>query len=249
MTATDARPKILDLYSAGGGAAMGYHRAGFDVYGVELDQDRADHYPFPVRSTQRARHPPPPRSRRARLVRGPQRAWRPVEFLRRSDFAAIHASPPCQANTALTKGNRARGWKDDHVDLIPETRELLDAVGLPYVIENVQGATMRRDLTLCGETFGLGVIRHRYFELGRWSTEAPEHAPHRGRVAGLPARPVVRGPLLRRLRQRWRQGQRRAVADRYGHRLARRPRTPRRSQSPLAYTEFVGARLLKAVTA
>ncbi|WP_157601820.1 DNA methylase [Promicromonospora kroppenstedtii] len=248
MTATDARPKILDLYSAGGGAAMGYHRAGFDVYGVELDQDRADHYPFPVRSTSAL-------DILRRLDRG-EHVWfedrnapgRPVEFLRRSDFAAIHASPPCQANTALTKGNRARGWKDDHVDLIPETRELLDAVGLPYVIENVQGATMRRDLTLCGETFGLGVIRHRYFELGRWSTEAPEHAPHRGRVAGYRHGQWYEGPYFavygngggKGSVEQWQTAMGIDWLD---------DRVLLAEAIPPAYTEFVGARLLKAVTA
>ncbi len=163
-------------------------------------------------------------------------------------FAAIHASPPCQANTALTKGNRARGWKDDHVDLIPETRELLDAVGLPYVIENVQGATMRRDLTLCGETFGLGVIRHRYFELGRWSTEAPEHAPHRGRVAGYRHGQWYEGPYFavygngggKGSVEQWQTAMGIDWLD---------DRVLLAEAIPPAYTEFVGARLLKAVTA
>ena len=161
------RPKLLDLFSCAGGAAVGYHRAGFDVTGVELNPDRAAHYPYRVYVA--------------------DALW----YLRthadriRDEYAAIHASPPCQASTALTKGNRARGWVDGHVDLIPETRALLDEIGLPYVIENVQGADMRRDLTLCGEMFGLGVIRHRYFELGRWTMEAPGlDEPHRGRVAG-----------------------------------------------------------------
>lgn len=137
-------------------------RAGFDVVGVELNPDRAAHYPFAVYVADAIQYAKD----------------------RGSRFDAIHASPPCQANTALTKGNRARGWTDTHVDMIPETREVLDSIGKPYVIENVQGATMRRDLTLCGEMFGLGVIRHRYFELGGWTMPAPEHVPHRGRVSG-----------------------------------------------------------------
>src|SRR5690606_41019357 len=52
------------------------------------------------------------------------------------------------------------------------------------VIENVEGAMMRRDMVLCGEMFGLAVIRHRYFELGGWSAQAPDHKEHRGRVSG-----------------------------------------------------------------
>jgi site-specific DNA-cytosine methylase len=159
--------KLLDLFSAGGGAGTGYHQAGLQVTGVELDPKRAHHYPFPVHVA--------------------DALWYAKQH--GHEYDAIHASPPCQASTALTKGNRQRGgiWQelaDAHVDLIPETRELLDTIGKPYIIENVQGATMRRDLTLCGEMFGLGVIRHRYFELGGWTMPEPSHVPHRGRVAG-----------------------------------------------------------------
>lgn len=50
--------------------------------------------------------------------------------------------------------------------------------------DDIPPTPRRRDLTLCGEMFGLGVIRHRYFELGGWSMSAPAHKAHRGRVAG-----------------------------------------------------------------
>lgn len=96
-------------------------------------------------------------------------------------FDAIHASPPCQASCALTKGtNKGR----EYLNLIPETRRLLDELGKPYVIENVQGSDLRRDYTLCGEMFGLGVIRHRYFEVSGFPPNPPAHKPHRGRVRG-----------------------------------------------------------------
>ena len=32
----DRRPRLLDLFCGAGGAAMGYHRAGFEVVGVDL---------------------------------------------------------------------------------------------------------------------------------------------------------------------------------------------------------------------
>jgi len=32
----NTRPRLLDLFSGAGGAAMGYHRAGFDVVGVDI---------------------------------------------------------------------------------------------------------------------------------------------------------------------------------------------------------------------
>jgi hypothetical protein len=227
---------------------MGYSRAGYDVYGVELDQTRATHYPFPVRvgnalvvmrQLLAGRH----------LDFGAQVGDRWVsQWASLSDFDAIHASPPCQANTALTKGNRARGWKDDHVDLIPETRELLDAAGLPYVIENVQGATMRRDLTLCGEMFGLGVIRHRYFELGGWSTEAPEHVPHRGRVAGYRHGQWYEGPYF----AVYGNGGGKGSVEQWQTAMGIdwiSGRVLLAEAIPPAYTEFVGARLLEEVTA
>jgi DNA (cytosine-5)-methyltransferase 1 len=81
----------------------------------------------------------------------------------------------------LTKGtNQGR----EYAQLIPATRAALAATGLPTILENVQGSDLRRDLTLCGEMFGLDVIRHRYFELGNWFAFQPAHIPHRGRVAG-----------------------------------------------------------------
>jgi DNA (cytosine-5)-methyltransferase 1 len=79
-----------------------------------------------------------------------------------SEFAAIHASPPCQRYSVLAKrnGNGAK-WPD----LIPRTRTLLRRSGLPYIMENVQGAPLLRPLVLCGASFpGLRVIRHRLFE-------------------------------------------------------------------------------------
>src|SRR5687767_3404586 len=150
---TNPRPKLLDLYCGLGGAAMGYHRAGFEVVGVDI-KPQPD-YPFEFHQAD------------ALAVLRDSPSW----VLQMREIVAVHASPPCQASSNATKGNRRRaGWTDAHVDLIPETRELLDATGLPYVIENVQGSVLRRDLTLCGLMFEetKRVFRHRYFELGRW---------------------------------------------------------------------------------
>jgi site-specific DNA-cytosine methylase len=176
------KPVVVDLYCGAGGAAMGWHRAGWDVVGV--DHEPQPDYPFEFHQDD------------ARDFFAAN--WR--------SFEAAHASPPCQASTALTKGtNKGR----EYVDHIPETRRLLHASGLPSVIENVQGAAVRPDLTLCGEMFGLDVIRHRYFELDGFLAMQPEHVPHRGRVRGwrqdlprrLPRRhPRRAGPLHPQLR-------------------------------------------------
>ncbi|WP_052869376.1 DNA cytosine methyltransferase [Streptomyces niger] len=160
--------RLLDLFCCAGGAAMGYHRAGFAVDGVDIaDRPR---YPFTFHRADALEH-------LARLIDTGE-----IER-----YALIHNSPPCQAGCTLTVGtNQSRGWGGEHVQLIPELRALLDASGLPYVIEQPTGkAPVRRDLRLCGESFGLGVLRHRTFELGRWSTPQPPHPAHRGYVRGV----------------------------------------------------------------
>ncbi|MEV6109634.1 DNA methylase [Streptomyces sp. NPDC051940] len=161
------QPRLLDLYPCAGGAAMGYHRAGFDVIGVDIAP--RPNYPFPY-------HRGDALTVLADLISSGE--------IRR--YAAVHASPPCQDQCALTVGtNRSQGWGGTHEDLVAPTRSLLDASGLPYVIEQPNGrAEIRKDLTLCGEMFGLSVIRHRNFELGGWTAPRPAHRPHRGRVRG-----------------------------------------------------------------
>ncbi|TFE38992.1 DNA cytosine methyltransferase [Streptomyces sp. ICN441] len=163
----DPRPLLLDLFSCAGGPAMGYHRAGFDVHGCDI-ADRPN-YPFPY-------HQGDALAYLAHLIATGE--------IRR--YVAVHASPPCQADCALTVGtNRSQGWGGTHVDLVAPTRELLDATGLPYVIEQPNGrAEIRKDLSLCGEMFSLGVLRHRNFELGRWTITRPAHPEHRGYVRG-----------------------------------------------------------------
>lgn len=158
---------VLDLFSCSGGAGFGYHLAGFQVHGCDIaDRPR---YPFTYHRGDALEY-------LAHLITTGE-----IEH-----YALVHASPPCQAGCALTIGtNRSQGWGGEHAQLIPELRTLLDTTGLPYVIEQPTGtAPVRRDLTLCGEMFGLGVLRHRHFELGRWSTSKPAHPRHRGYVRG-----------------------------------------------------------------
>ncbi|MFH9870268.1 DNA methylase [Streptomyces lydicus] len=163
----DHRPLLLDLFCCAGGAAAGYHRAGFDVIGVDIVG--RPNYPHPFV--------------RADALEYLDGLIASGEIAR---FAAVHTSPPCQAGCALAIGtNKSRGWGRRHVQLIPALRTLLDATGLPYVIEQPTGkAPVRRDLWLCGEMFHLGVLRHRNFELGGWTMPQPAHPKHRGYVRG-----------------------------------------------------------------
>ena len=63
------KPRLLDLFCGAGGAAVGYHRAGFDVVGV--DNRPQPRYPFEFHL-------------------GDAMTW-PLD-----GYDAIHASPPCQ---------------------------------------------------------------------------------------------------------------------------------------------------------
>ena len=164
------QPKLLDAYCGVGGASAGYQAAGFHVTGVDVM--------------------PQPRYIGDRFHQGDA-----IEFIREHghSFDAIHASPPCQASCALTKGtNQGRTYPQ----LIPATRTALRATGKPWVMENVQGSDLARWLTLCGEYFQLGVIRHRYFETGGFLVLQPEHVPHRGRVAGWRHGECYDGPYV-----------------------------------------------------
>lgn len=143
------RPKLLDVCSGAGGAAVGYHWAGFDVEGIDINPQ--PHYPF--------------RFHQLDITRIDL-----AEFLRAGGFAAAHGSPPCQGFTAY---RRRRNHVADRPNLIPAVREAFIASGLPYVIENVVGAPLNNPVTLCGSSFGLDVRRHRLFE-----SNLPLLAPH-----------------------------------------------------------------------
>lgn len=131
------RPRLLDLFSGAGGAAVGYHRAGFDVVGVDIKPQ--PNYPFEFRQGDALD-----------MSLWPGR------------FDAVHASPPCQTWSAYRR--RGSGVGADYPDLIARVRDLCQRAGVPYVIENVPRAPLLDPITLCGSMFGLDVRRHRCFE-------------------------------------------------------------------------------------
>ena len=129
--------RLLDLFCGAGGAGMGYHRAGFEVTGVDIKPQ--PRYPFT-------------------FIQGDA-----LEYLAAhgAEYDVIHASPPCQFYSQIQHIVRS---KDKWPELIEPVRELLIASGKPYIIENVEGAPLKIDMMLCGSMFGLGMIRHRIFE-------------------------------------------------------------------------------------
>lgn len=126
--------RLLDLFCGAGGAAMGYHQAGFEVVGI--DHKPQPNYPFTFIQAD-ATEPP-------------------VDV---GSFDAVHASPPCQHFTKYR--NAVKDIADRYEDLLEPTRQLLDEVGLPYIIENVEGAPLRNPVTLCGSMFDtcVGICR------------------------------------------------------------------------------------------
>jgi len=131
------KPRILDLFCGAGGAAMGYHRAGFEVVGVDIKPQ--PHYPFKFYQADA------------------------LEFLL-DGYDAYHASPECKRYCQAIACRP--GLRETYPDQIEPVRKRLINTGKPYVIENVPWAKhlLREPFMLCGTMFGLKVKRHRYFE-------------------------------------------------------------------------------------
>ncbi len=151
------RPRLLDLFCGAGGCSEGYHRAGFDPYGIDNDPKPLRHYPFPYICMDAL-------EAMDRLSRGEGLTFSNGETLYLKDFAASHASPHCQPYSRIRKLTIAQGKAKPYQDLISPTRQRLIATGKPYVIENVPGAPLIEPIVLCGSSFGLKLQRHRLFE-------------------------------------------------------------------------------------
>lgn len=215
-------PRLLDLYCGQGGAGAGYHAAGFEVVGVDIEPQ--PRYPFEFHQGD--------------AIDYLTAHWR--------EFDAFHASPPCQRFSHATTCRP--GLAETHPDLIAPTRVALAATGRPWVIENVPGAPVRRDLELCGCMFalrsprGLQVRRPRWFE-----TDPPLFALTPSHNHQDPALPVAgHSPG-----KDW--------VDTYGDRFGEAPRIQERRDAmgvpwmdrngasdaiPPVYTELVGSLVL-----
>lgn len=138
--------RVLDLFCCAGGSAMGLHRAGFEVVGVDIVNQ--PEYPFTFIKADVFK------------IKGLQ-----------THFDWVWASPPCQGYS------RTRALHDKvHFDSIPPTRELLNRLKLPYILENVVDARKHliNPFQLCGSMFDLPIRRHRLFE-----TNMPLHVQQR----------------------------------------------------------------------
>jgi DNA (cytosine-5)-methyltransferase 1 len=218
------RPRLLDLFAGAGGAAMGYHRAGFDVVGVDIaPQPR---YPFKFY----------------------RRDWREaLDDFDLADFAAIHASPPCQdhSSTKDLGGRHGTGW------MLGAARRRLAAEGVPYVIENVRGAPLAHQddlfgtngLELCGCMFpatrGL-LYEARWFETS-FAVPQPPHRLHKWPQTkmGRPPKPGECMQITGHFSD-VAEGQRRMGIDWM-------TQTELAQAIPSAYSEYLGRHLLAAI--
>jgi len=149
--------KLLDLYCKAGGGGYGYYLAGFEVFGVDIDEQ--PNYPFEF------------------LKGDALKILKDEKFI--NNFDVIHASPPCQHYSRARGLSEARngGAYGDHPDLIAKTRELLIRTGKPYIIENVVGAPLQNPISLSGSQFkNLYTQRKRLFE-SNISLKEPENKP------------------------------------------------------------------------
>lgn len=151
--------KLLDLFCCCGGISKGFHDAGFKCTGVDIKNNHKYPYEFIQKNVFELK----------------------IRWMKQFDL--IHASPPCQNYTWSSLKHRNKGIT--YPDLVADTRKLLQKTGRPYIIENVIGAPVRKDLVLCGVMFGLRVIRHRIFEIEGFTVLQPAHEkhiqPHHGR--------------------------------------------------------------------
>lgn len=161
--------KILDICCCGGGSASGLKDAYPDAEITGIDINLQPDYPF-------------------KFIQMDVKELT-LEFIK--DFDFVWASVPCQR---YSRGGNVESRKR-YPDLVAPVRKILEESGVPFVMENVPQAPLRKDLFLCGEMFGLKVIRHRIFEIHGFECEQPEKQchKHKGKVVSGEYVMVCRG--------------------------------------------------------
>ncbi len=131
-----SKPRLLDLFCGAGGCSMGYHRAGFEVVGVDINPQ--PRYPFEFHQADAMTYP-------------------------LDGFDVIHASPPCQCySTASPRNNNHPDLYKPTLDRliaagVPYVIE--NVIGAPYGHGVVLCGTM-----FGLEADGEWLQRHRNFE-------------------------------------------------------------------------------------
>jgi DNA (cytosine-5)-methyltransferase 1 len=127
--------RLLDLFCGAGGAAVGYHRAGFEVVGVDIKPQ--PNYPF-------------------EFIQADAMEFSLV------GFDAVHASPPCQGYSVA---NNIHGRIDHPKLIAgTRARLIASGVSYVIENVEGAKAHMDHPVTICGLSLGLNVRRHRLFE-------------------------------------------------------------------------------------
>lgn len=153
-------------------------------------------------------------------------------------FDAIHASPPCQRFSKMSKCKP--GLSETYPDLLEPVRKWLRRCGVPYVIENVEGAPLLEPTRICGSGLGMPLQRHRLFETNwpMWGVPCAH-----GQNAWNPAYKAATGRIKRRVPVigEWRI-EKRLQDEAMGIDWMTLPELS--EAIPPAYTEFIGRQLL-----
>lgn len=217
-----SKPRLLDLFSGAGGAAKGYADAGFEVVGVDIEPQ--PNYPYEFHQSDAMQV--------LRFLADRAEPWPAAPW-----FDAVHVSPPCQDHIRGGLQNaHGTGW------MLAASREYLERLGVPWIIENVPGAPMRADYQLCGSQFGLPIRRHRWFETSWHAFSLMPPCDHSGPIVGVYGHPHGKsgawpGMLSGNL-ETWSEamGIDWMTADEL------------RQAIPPAYTDLVGSALLERIT-
>jgi DNA (cytosine-5)-methyltransferase 1 len=145
--------RVADFGCCTGISSDGYAAAGFEVDGFDNDPEVGEYYPYNFHCVDV-------------LTLAP-------EFLAQYDL--IHLGGPCQPWSKMMSCRP--GLREQYQDLIIPMRPVLQASGVPYVIENVENAPLIDPVWLCGTMFGKELYRHRGFEAGNGLVIPPRRHP------------------------------------------------------------------------
>jgi DNA (cytosine-5)-methyltransferase 1 len=231
------RPRALVLFAGEGGEAYGYKQAGYDVTAVD-DVDRPNRAPGITWHT------------------GDATTW-PLD-----GYDLIAGGPPCTDHSTLRtvaevkrKGGGAAGtgWMLQHT--LDRFREHSSRTGVPWVIENVEGAKadMPNPIKLCGSMFGLiddGWLlrRHRYFASSAFLMAPGPCRCHGRKIIGVYGELSVNDRRCAGKRITRPNGDRRAGVER-ARRLMGMPWASAEGLTlaiPPAYTQHIGEQILFA---
>jgi DNA (cytosine-5)-methyltransferase 1 len=146
--------RVADLGGGVGISGDGYAQAGFEVVGFDINPKCAKWYPYEFHCVDVLTLTP--------------------EYLA-ENFDLVHHAPPCQRWSKMSQCRP--GLAETYPDLITPMRPVLQASGLPYVIENVENAPLIDPVWLCAWSFGKQLYRHRGFETGNGLVVPPMRHP------------------------------------------------------------------------